>query len=72
MKQTIIQCQIKISKAILYEEISKDPRETLRITALNCQEQSVPMEDVLTRLLSSAGAAPINRTVKYTQWNQKQ
>ena len=25
--------------AILYEEISKDPREALRITALNCQEQ---------------------------------
>ena len=24
--------------AILYEEISKDPREALRITALNCQE----------------------------------
>ena len=41
--------------AILYEEISKDPREALRITALNCQEQSVPLEEVLTRLLSSAG-----------------
>ena len=25
--------------AILYEKISKDPREALRITALNCQEQ---------------------------------
>ena len=50
--------------AILYEEISKDPREALRITALNCQEQSVPQEEVLTRLLSSAGAAPMNRTVK--------
>ena len=50
--------------AILYEEISKDPREALRITALNCQEQSVPMEEILTRLLSSAGAAPMNRTVK--------
>ena len=25
--------------AILYEEISKDPREALRITALNCREQ---------------------------------
>ena len=33
--------------AILYEEISKDPREALRITALNCKEQSVPMEEVL-------------------------
>ena len=40
--------------AILYEEISKNPREALRITALNCQEQSVPLEEVLTRLLSSA------------------
>ena len=50
--------------AILYEEISKDPREALRITALNCEEQSAPMEEVLTRLLSSAGAAPMNRTVK--------
>ena len=58
--------------AILYEEISKDPREVLRITALNCQEQSLPMEEVLTRLLSSAGAAPMNRTVIYTPWNQKQ
>ena len=27
---------------ILYEEISKDPGEALRITALNCQEQQVP------------------------------
>ena len=50
--------------AILYEEISKDPREALRITALNCQEQQVPMEEVLTRLLSSAEAAPMSRTVK--------
>ena len=58
--------------AILYEEISKDPREALRITALNYQEQSVPMEEVLTRLLSYAGAAPMNRTVKCTQWNLKQ
>ena len=32
--------------AILYEEISKDPREALRITALNCQEQSAPMEEL--------------------------
>ena len=31
---------------ILYEEISRDPREALRITALNCQEQSVPMEEI--------------------------
>ena len=27
--------------AILYEEISKDPREALRVTALNCQEQQI-------------------------------
>ena len=40
--------------AILYEEISRDPREALRITVLDCQEQSVPMVEVLTRLLSSA------------------
>ena len=46
--------------AILYEEISRDPREALRITALNCQEQQVPPEEVLTRLLASAGAAPMN------------
>ena len=44
--------------AILYEEISKDPHEALRITTLNCQEQQVPLEEVLTRLLSSAGAEP--------------
>ena len=54
--------------AILYEKISKDPREALkttalRITALNCQEQQVPLEEVLTRLLSSAGASQVNRTV---------
>ena len=55
--------------AILYEEISKDPREALRITALNCQEQSVPMEEVLT---SSAGAAPMNRTVKIHSMESKQ
>ena len=57
--------------AIFYEEISKDPREALRITALNCQEQSVPMEEVLTRLLSSAGAAPMNRTVKIHSMESK-
>ena len=57
--------------AILYEEISKDPREALRITALNCQEQSLPMEEVLTRLLSSAGAAPMNRTVKIHSMESK-
>ena len=50
--------------AILYEEISKDPREALRITALNCQEQELSLEEVLTRLLASAGAVPMNRTVK--------
>ena len=57
--------------AILYEEISKDPREALRITALNRQEQSVPMEEVLTRLLSSAGAARMNRTVKIHSMESK-
>ena len=57
--------------AILYEEISKDPREALRITTLNCQEQSVPLEEVLTRLLSSAGAAPMNRTVKVHSMESK-
>ena len=49
--------------AILYEEMSKDPREALRITALKCQEEQVPLEEVLTWLLSSAGAAPMNRTL---------
>ena len=44
--------------AIFYEEISEDPREALRITALNCQEQQLPLDEVLTRLLASAGAAP--------------
>ena len=57
--------------AILYEKISKDPREALRITALNCQEQSVPMEEVLTQLLSSAGAAPMNRTVRIHSMESK-
>ena len=57
--------------AILYEEISKDPREALRITALNCQEQQVPLEEDLTRLLASAGAAPINRTVKIYSMESK-
>ena len=57
--------------AILYEEISKDPREALRIKALNCQEQQVPLEKVLTRLLASAGAAPINRTVKIHSMESK-
>ena len=56
--------------AILYEEISKDPREALRITALNCQERSVPMEEVLSRLLSSAGAV-MNRTVKMHSMESK-
>ena len=50
--------------AILYEKISKDPREALRIAALNCQEQQLPLDEVLTRLLASVGAAPMNRTVK--------
>ena len=45
--------------AIFYEEIPKDPRE-----ALNCQEQQLLLDEVFTRLLASAGAAPMNRTVK--------
>ena len=49
---------------IFYEEISKDPREALQITALNCQEQQLRLDEVLTRLIASAGAAPMNRTVK--------
>ena len=57
--------------AILCEEISKDPREALRITALNCQEQQVHLKEVLTRLLSSAGAAPMNRTVKIHSMESK-
>ena len=57
--------------AILYEEISKDPRDELRITTLNCQEQQVPLLEVLTRLLSSAGAAPMNRTVKIHSMESK-
>ena len=56
---------------ILYEEISKDPREALRITAFNCQEQQVPLEEVLTRLLSSAERAPMNRTVKIHSMESK-
>ena len=57
--------------AILYEEISKDPREALRIIALNRQEQRVPTEEVLTRLLASAGAASMNRTVKIHSMESK-
>ena len=57
--------------AILYEEISKDPHEALGITALNCQQQQVPLEEVLTRLLASAGAAPMNRTVKIHSMESK-
>ena len=57
--------------AILYEEISTDPREALRITALNCQEQQVPLDEVLTRLLASAGAALMNRTVKIHSMESK-
>ena len=30
--------------AIFYEETSKDPQEALRITALNCQEQQLPLD----------------------------
>ena len=50
--------------AILYEEVSKDPREALKITAFHYQEQQLPLDEVLTRLLASAGAAPMNRTVR--------
>ena len=57
--------------AILYEEISKDPREALRITAFNCQEQQLPLDEVLTRLLASAGAASMNRTVKIHSMESK-
>ena len=57
--------------AMLYEEISKDSREALRITALNCQEQQLPLDEVLTRLLASAGAAPMNRTVKIHSMESK-
>ena len=57
--------------AIFYEEISKDPREALRITALNYQEQQLPIDEVLTRLLASAGATPMNRTVKIHSMESK-
>ena len=57
--------------AIIYEEISKDPRKALQITALNCQEQQLPLDEVLTRLLASAGAAPMNRTVKIHSMESK-
>ena len=57
--------------AIFYEEISKDPREALRITALSCQEQQLPVEEVLTRLLASAGAAPMNRIVEIHSMESK-
>ena len=57
--------------AIFYEEISKDPREALRITALNCQVQQLPLDEVLIRLLTSAGAAPMNRTVKIHSMESK-
>ena len=57
--------------AIIYEEISKDPRKALQINALNCQEQQLPLDEVLTRLLASAGAAPMNRTVKIHSMESK-
>ena len=57
--------------AIFYEEISKDPREALRITAFNCQDQQLSLDEVLTRLLASAGAAPMNRTVKIHSMESK-
>ena len=57
--------------AIFFEEISKDPREALRITALNCEERQLPLKEVLTRLLASAGTAPMNRTVKIHSMESK-
>ena len=57
--------------AIFYKEISKDPQEALRITALNCQEQQLPLDEVLTWLLASAGPAPMNRTVKIHSMESK-
>ena len=57
--------------AIFYEEIPKDPREALRITALNCQEQQLRLDEVLIRLLASAGAAPMNRIVKIHSMESK-
>ena len=57
--------------AILCEEISKDPREALRITAPNCQEHQIPLDEVLTRLLASAGAAQMNRTMKIHSMESK-
>ena len=71
MKPMTIQCQKGNILAIFYEEISEDPREALRITALNCQEQQLPLDEVLTRLLASAGAAPMNRTVKIHSMESK-
>ena len=61
----------RIIIAIFYEEISRDPHEALRITALNCQEQQLPLDEVLTRLLASAGAAPMNKTVKIHSMESK-
>ena len=61
----------RIILAIFYEEISRDPHEALRITALNCQEQQLPLDEVLTRLLASAGAAPMNKTVKIHSMESK-
>ena len=43
----------------------------MRITALNYQEQQLQLDDVLTRLLASAGAAPMNRTVKIHSMESK-
>ena len=58
--------------AIIYEEISKDPRKALQITEeQHCQEQQLPLDEVLTRLLASAGAAPMNRTVKIHSMESK-
>ena len=57
----------KNTLAIIYEEVSKDPREALRITALNCQEQHLQLDEILTRLPASTGAAP-----RYIPANQKQ
>ena len=52
-------------------EFENRKREALRIKALNCQEQQIPLDQVPTRLLASAGAAPMNRTVKIHSMESK-
>ena len=55
--------------AILYEEISKDPKESLGITALNCQQ--LQQGEVLSWLLAPAGATPMNRAVNIHSMESK-